>query len=154
MPYTANTKAGATCIALASTANFRKWKDHGPILVGPASGYEPRLAGGHPQGSFESSNLSFRHGRWLLIFHAAIRDVGSATWAVASDRMDSFRMDKMWLFWADGLGVEVLRDRGTRSLLAGVVGGCLRFAETDWADPQPAATPITEREALRRWQSA
>ena len=84
MPYTANTREGATCIALSSTADFKTWKDHGPILVGPASGYEVRLWGGHPQGSFESSNLSFRGGRYILIFGASIRGRGPGTWAVAS----------------------------------------------------------------------
>ena len=154
MPYTANTKEGATCIALASTADFKKWKDHGPILVGPATGYAPKLTGGHAQGSFESSNLSFHNGRWLLIFHASIRDMGRATWAVASDRIDSFSMDKMWRFWTDGLCVEVVRNQGTRSLLAGMSGGYLRFAETDWSEPQPLARNITERDALQRWQTA
>ena len=153
MPYTANTKEGATCIALASTADFKRWKDHGPILVGPASGYEPRLAGGHPQGSFESANLSFRNGRYFLIFHAAIRGVGRGTWAATSDRIDAFSMDKLYTFWNEGACIEVVRDDGTRSLLAAVVGGCLRFGEVDWSAPQPVARTITDREALQRWQS-
>ena len=153
MPYTANTKEGATCIALSSTADFKKWKDHGPILVGAASGYEPHLWGGHPQGSFESSNLSLRNGRYILIFHASIRDVGRGTWAVASDRIDSFRRDKLWRFWEGPGCTEVVRDQGTRSLLAGMEGGYLRFGEVDWSVPQPVASTITEREALQRWQS-
>jgi hypothetical protein len=153
MPYTANTKEGATCIALASTADFKKWKDHGPILIGPASGYEPRLTGGHPQGSFESSNLSFRNSRYFLIFHAAIRGLGRGTWAATSDRIDSFSMDKLYLFWQEGMCVEVVRDHGSRSLLAGVSGGCLRFGEVDWAEPQPVAKTITDRETLLRWHS-
>ena len=153
MPYTANTKEGATCIALTSTADFKKWKDHGPILVGPASGYEPRLPGGHVQGSFESANLSFRNGRYFLIFHAAIRDLGRGTWAATSDRIDAFSMDSLYTFWKQGACIEVVRDNGTRSLLAGVIGGCLRFGEVDWSQPRPVAETITEREALQRWQS-
>jgi hypothetical protein len=39
MCYTANTKEGASCLALCSTADWKKWKDHGPIIVGPTSGY-------------------------------------------------------------------------------------------------------------------
>jgi len=151
MPYTGNTKEGATCIALSSTSDFKKWKDHGPILIGPASGYEPKLTGGHPQGSFESCNLSFRNGRWILVFHAAIRDVGRGTWAVTSDRIDSFSMDDMWRFWADGACTEVVREHGTKSLLAGLAGGCIRFGEVDWAAPQPVARTITARETLRWW---
>ena len=152
MPYTANTRAGATCIALSSTADFKTWKDHGPILVGPATGYEPRLGGGHPQGSFESSNLSFRHGRYLLIFGATIRQRGGGTWAVASDRIDSFSREKIWRFWEDGALVEVMRNEGTRSLLAGTVGGNLHFGEVDWAEAQPVAKTIRDRTTLERWQ--
>ena len=118
-----------------------------------ATGYEPKLTGGHKQGSFESSNLSFRNGRYFLIFHAAIQGLGRGTWAATSDRLDSFSMDKMYLFWKDGVCVEWVREKGTRTLLAGMIGGCLRFAEVDWADPQPVATTITERKDLERWQS-
>jgi hypothetical protein len=153
MAYTANTKAGATCIALTSTKDFRQWKDHGPILIGPASGYEPKLWGGHTQGSFESANLSFRKGRWMLVFHAVIRDKGRGTWAVQSDRIDSFRADKMWRFWDDGACVEVMRDQGDQSLLAGVVGGCIKFGEVNWAAPHPVARTLKRREELERWQS-
>jgi hypothetical protein len=153
MPYTANTKKGATCIALASTADFRKWKDHGPILIGPAGGYEPRMEGGHPQGSFESSNLSFRNGRYLLIFNAAIRNLGRGCWAAASDHMDSFSMDSLYPFWNEGACIEVVRDKGARSLLAGLNGGCIHFGEVDWSEDRPVAKTITEREVLARWQA-
>ncbi len=154
MPYTANTREGATCIALASTADFKRWRDHGPILVGPASGYEARLWGGHPQGSFESPNLSFRRGRYILIFQASIRGMGPGTWAAASDRIDAFSREPIWRFWAEGGCVEVVRDQGTRSLLAGIhAGGHLRFGEVDWAQPSPAARTIAEPEVLRGWQS-
>ena len=153
MPYTANTREGATCIALTSTADFKKWKDHGPILLGPATGYEPRIEGGHPQGSFESSNLSFRNGRYFLIFNASIRNLGHGSWAATSNRIDSFLTDKFYNFWKDAGCIEVVRDKGTRSLLAGVMGGCLRFGEVDWSEPQPTARTITEREALQRWQA-
>jgi len=154
MCYTANTRQGAACLALASTADFRKWKDHGPIIVGPTSGYEPSFGGGHAQGSFESANLSFRHGRWILITKAPIRDRTVRTWAVTSPCVDSFRMDQMWPFWKDGVCIEVVRDQGTRSLLAGMVSGYLRFAEVDWAEAQPVARPITDRATLQRWNAA
>jgi hypothetical protein len=151
MPYTGNTKEGATCIAMSSTTDFKKWKDHGPILMGPASGYEPKLAGGHVQGSFESCNLSFRNGRWILIFHAAIRDVGRGTWAVASDRVDSFNAKNIWKFWVDGACTEVVREQGSKTLLAGLAGGCIKFGEVDWSAEQPMAKTVTDRETLERW---
>lgn len=154
MCYTANTREGAACLALASTSNFKKWKDHGPIIVGPASGYEPKLTGGHAQGSFESANLSLRNGRWILVTKAPVRDKSVRTWAATSDRMDCFRMDQLKPFWKEGVCVEVVRDQGTRSLLAGMVGGFLRFAEVDWAETQPQAHRITDRETLARWNPA
>lgn len=151
MSYTANTKEGASCIALASTTDFKKWKDHGPIIVGPNTGYEPKLTGGHAQGSFESAYLSHRNGRWLLVCKVPNRDKSARTWAGASDRLDGFRMEKMWPFWKDGICVEVVRDHGTKSLLAGMRAGYLVFAEVDWAEPQPAAKRITDRETLHHW---
>lgn len=153
MVYTANTREGAACLALASSRDFKRWKDHGPIITGPTSGYEPNLGGGHLQGSFESANLSFREGRWLLLTKAPIRDATVRTWAAASDRFESFRLDQMWPFWRDAIGIEVVRDRGTRSLLAGMAGGYLRFAEVDWAETRPSAREIKDRETLARWNS-
>lgn len=153
LSYTANTKEGASCIALASTKDFKTWKDHGPIIVGPTSGYEPTMTGGHAQGSFESASLSFRHGRWLLICKVPNRDKRARTWAGASDRIDSFKMDKMWPFWKEGICIEVVRSQGTRSLLSGMVAGYLRFAEVDWAEEQPVAKNIMDRETLRRWNA-
>jgi len=153
MSYSAATKEGAACLALASTADFRQWKDHGPIIVGPTTGYEPNLTGGHAQGSFESANLSFRQGRWILLTKAPIRDQRVRTWAAASDHLDSFRMDQMWPFWKDAIGVEVLRNQGPRSLLAGMVAGYLCLADVDWAEPQAQARKITDRDTLRRWNS-
>jgi len=153
MSYTANTKEGASCIALASTKNFKKWKDHGPIIVGPTSGYEAKLTGGHAQGSFESASLSYRHGRWLLICKVPNRDKRARTWAGASDRIDSFNMNTMWPFWKEGICVEIVRSLGTRSLIAGMVAGYLKFAEVDWAEEKPVAKNVTDRETLRRWNS-
>ncbi|MDW8308270.1 MAG: hypothetical protein RMK20_02735 [Verrucomicrobiales bacterium] len=153
MAYTANTREGATCIALASTRDWRRWQDHGPIIVGPTRGYEPKLGGGHAQGSFESAHITWRCGRWLLICKAPNRDPRARTWAGASDRLGGFRMEQMWPFWKDGICVEVVRDHGTRSLIAGMVAGHLKFAEVDWAEDQPAARPITDAATLRWWQS-
>jgi hypothetical protein len=153
MPYTANTKEGASCLALASTADFKKWKDHGPMVVGPTSGYEPSLKGGHAQGSFESANLSFRNGRWLLITKIPTRDKSARTWALASDRIDSFSLERKWAFWKDGICVEVVRNQGSRSLLAGMLAGFLRFAEVDWSEEQPTAKLITDHDQLLRWNS-
>jgi len=153
MVYTANTKEGASCLAMASTEDFIHWKDYGPILVGPATGYEAHLWGGHPQGSLESSNLSHRRGRWVLLVNASLRDKGRGCWALTSDRMDHFDLSEAHPFWPGAGCIEVVRDHGDRSLLAGVAaGGRLRFGEVNWADAQPEASFVT-REQLIRWQN-
>lgn len=151
MTYTANTKEGASCVALASTEDFRQWKDHGPILIGPVSGYEPRLWAGHPQGSLESSYLLRRKNRWFLIINASIRNKGRGCWIAESDRMDKFQFDTLRPFWKDCGCIELVRDRGSRSLLAGLVGGRLKFGQINWDVPEPIAEFVT-REQLVIWQ--
>jgi arabinan endo-1,5-alpha-L-arabinosidase len=152
MIYTANTKEGASCIAMCSTEDFRKWRDQGPILVGPGLGYEPRLWGGHPQGSLESANLSLRGNRWFLIINASLRGKGHGSWVMQGDRMDSFKLSDARAFWPGAGCIEVVRDEGSRSLLAGLAGG-IRFGEVDWAAPEPVARFLTSRDDLERWRT-
>lgn len=149
--FTANTREGASCLALASTTDLRHWQDHGPILVGPATGYEPRLWGGHPQGSLESACMIRRRGRWFLMVNAAIRDKGRGCWIAESDRMDRFDFGSLRRFWDDGACVEFVRHDGHRTLMAGLNGGRIRFGEVDWDAPQPKAHSVT-REELIAWQ--
>lgn len=151
MVYTANTKDGAACLALASTADFKRWKDHGPIVVGPTTGYEPNLGGGHAQGSFESAKLLRKNDRWYLLTKTPSRDKTTRTWAMVSDRIDRFSMDGMWPFWKQGVCLEVVREQGNKTLFAAMVGGFLKFGETDWSEPQPTAALMTDSETLQRW---
>ena len=152
MTYTANTSEGATCIALAGSANLVEWEDHGPILVGPAAGYEPRLEGGHPQGSLESNLLVNRGGRWLLTANLTMRGTSVRNWVFASDRMDCFDLETRREFWKDSGGVEVVKERGSRALLACFSGGYIRFGEVDWSQEKPTASFISSTEQLRVWQ--
>lgn len=151
MTYTGDTREGATCIALTSTADLTKWEDHGPILVGPADGYEPRMQGGHLQGSLESSNLSFRQGQWRLLAQFKRRDCEVRNWIFASDRMDAFDLASGREFWPGAYTTEVVEDRGTRSLLA--CASTIRLGEVDWADELPTARFIDTRERLQFWQT-
>ena len=150
MTYTANTRAGASCIALASTADFRTWQDHGPILIGTADGYEPHLAGGHPKGQLESSNLLYRCGRWRLLVQEKRRDMDVRNWIYESDRMDRFDYAAGREFWRDAYTVEVVRDRGTVSLLA--CTGTIRFGAVDWSEERPTAHFITMSTELKEHQ--
>jgi hypothetical protein len=152
MVYTANTREGATCLAMCSTADLKQWRDHGTILVGPSTGYEPKLWGGHPQGSLESANLSYRAGRWVLIVNASIRGKGGGCWIDQGERMDKFSYDRLRPFWPGAGCIEVVRDRGNRSLLAGIAdGGRLRFGVVDWSAAEPAARFVETAEELREW---
>jgi predicted GH43/DUF377 family glycosyl hydrolase len=151
MTYTANTAEGATCIALASTDDLERWEDHGPILVGPASGYEPRLQGGHPQGSLESSCVLQRSGKWYLHCHASIRGETNKNWVFESDRMDHFDLESRRMFWPAALGIEIVKEKGSRALLACFTGGRIRFGETDWSADKPTADFVSSREQLLSW---
>jgi len=63
-------------------------------------------------------------------------------------------MDKIWKFWDEGACIEVVRNHGSKSLLAGLAGGFLVFGEVDWADgSQPVTRRIRDRETLQRWSA-
>jgi hypothetical protein len=151
MIFTANTKEGASCIALVSTEDFKQWRDHGPICVGPASGYEPRLEGGHPQGSLESASLLHKGGRWLLLVKCKVRDSNKRSWIIESDRVDSFPFDQRREFWPGAMGIEVLEDRGDRSLLATFTGSQIRLGVADWAAAPPTGRFLENMDELKAW---
>lgn len=152
MVLTANTKAGATCIALFSTMDFKTWKDNGPILIGPEKGYEAKLWGGHPQGSLESANLSFREAKWRLIANCAIRNKGRGSWIWESGKLGDFRFEDARSFWPGAGCIESVADRGTQTLLAGLAdGGRLKFGIVDWSSPMPVAHFATDEE-LKTWK--
>lgn len=148
MTYTTNTKEGASCIALCSTADLAKWDDHGPILVGPKDGYVVTLYGGRPQGQLESSNLIHRNGRWYLCVQNAFYGSKTRNWVFESDRMDRFDLNNRRAFWEGAYTVEIVKERGTRSLLA--CTGPIRFGEVDWASEEPTGRFLTTDE-LKAW---
>jgi hypothetical protein len=152
MTYTANTAIGEACVALSSTDDLVTWEDHGPIMRSSKDGYEPVFAGGHRQASLESTNLLTRNGQWYLIVNGALRDVPERHHILESDRIDGFDMSTRREFWKEGGCIEVVKDRGSRSLLAGLIGRCIRFGEVDWSEPLPTARTITSREQLEAWQ--
>jgi hypothetical protein len=153
MCYTANTREGASCIALARArdASLAAWEDRGPILVGPAEGYEPSLEGRHPQGSLESALLEHRCGRWILVVNAARRGAQTRTWVHTSDRMDRFELGQGRELWSDAGCVEIVRERGSRALLAGVSAGVVRLGVVDWAADRPVVRSLAESDELGAW---
>ena len=151
--YTANTNEGATCIALCSSADLERWEDHGPILVGPAEGYEPRLEGGHTQGSLESCNLLTINGRWYLIANFTMRGETHRHWIFESNRMDRFDLANRRAFWGEGGGTEIIKNRESRSLLACFHGGYIRFGEADWSDTEPNARYFDSVDELLAWNA-
>jgi len=151
LTYTANTKEGASCVAMASTTDVKTWKDHGPILVGPRTGYEPSLWGGHIQGSCESTVLLKRGDRWFLLVGVKMYKQPGGFYVFISDRMDRFEFSKALPFFDGGI-CEIVRNDGDRSLMAGGVGGCIKFGQVNWSDPQPKLV-LVPREQLVNWQS-
>ncbi|MFB3829672.1 MAG: hypothetical protein ACE15B_23070 [Bryobacteraceae bacterium] len=149
MTYTANTRDPAPCVALASTTDLREWEDHGPILKGPVGGYEPRLQGGHPQGSLESSSLVHRNGRWLLLVHAARRGATVRNWVFESADMLRFDLDSGREFWPGAYTTEIVKEKDGRALLA--CAGQIRFGEVNWMDPRPTARFLRTREQIEAW---
>ncbi len=152
MIYTANTKTGASCIALCSTRDLKTWEDHGPILTGPTSGYEPKLEGGHKQGSLESAYLLNRKGKWYLLVKAALRGIPYRQGIIPGDRIDAFDFANGWQFWKEGVCIEVVKEREGRALIAGMVNGFIKFAEVDWSADRPAARTLETKEELAAWQ--
>jgi hypothetical protein len=156
MTYTANTREGASCIALASTNDLIAWADHGPILVGPNAGYQVvtsrqnPFGRGRPQGQLESSHLLSRNGRWYLFvqFHSAASAVRN--WVYESERMDAFCLSSGRAFWPGAYTVEVVRNRGAQSLLA--CTGPIRFGVVDWDQECPVGRFVATREELASWQ--
>jgi hypothetical protein len=157
MTYTANTRAGASCVTLASTTDLKTWEDHGPILTGPASGYEVEegisraslFGKGRPQGQLESANLLCRGGRWYLLVQAQLRGNPIRNWIFESDRMDAFDLAQGREFWPGAYTVEIVRDRGSQSLVA--CTGPVRFGVVDWAEKNPTASFITSSDELHAW---
>jgi predicted GH43/DUF377 family glycosyl hydrolase len=149
--YTASTKEGASCIALCSSSDLKTWEDRGPILVGPTSGYEPTLQGGHKQGCLESACMVRRKGKWFLIIKASTRIKPWRQWIIPGERIDHFDFADGWNFWKEGICVEIVKDRGQQSLIAGMVNGNLKFAEVDWSAPKPEAHNIERKEQFTPW---
>lgn len=154
MIFTANTRQGASCIAMTSTKDFKRWEDHGPICVGPATGYEPRLEGGHPQGSLESSNLFFRKGKWFLTVKAKVREEKRVNWIIESETNLKFDFARRREFWPGAMGIELARAKGDRNLLATFAGGHIKFGLTDWSQPTPTARFIESEDELAEWKVA
>ena len=150
MAYTANTGAGQSCIALTSTDDLKTWIDHGPILVGPGDGYEPRLDGNHPQSALESANLFQIGSAWFLQFmfrqeHQAIRN-----WIVSSESPFHFDFAKRREFWPGAYTMEIVKTKGSRYLLA--CAGAIRFGACDFAEPDPTAHFLDSADELIWWR--
>jgi predicted GH43/DUF377 family glycosyl hydrolase len=144
MTYTTNTCTGASCIAMQSTPDFRTWRDHGPILVGPLDGYAA-----DEQDQLESSNLVYRDGRWFLLTQGAHAGTGVHNWIYESNRPDHFEYERGREFWRGAYTVEIVKDHGQTSLLA--CTGPIRLGEVDWGQERPAARFLETRQELEAW---
>ena len=152
MAYTANTRDGASCIALTTTQDLEHWQDCGPIFTGPTDGYEHRPDGSQPQGQLESSNLIRKGDRWFLLAMFDTTKAKIQNWIFESDRMDHFEFSTGREFWHGAYTTEVVKEKGQRSLLA--CADSIKFGVVDWAASRPTARYITSREELLEWSKA
>jgi hypothetical protein len=98
----------------------------------------------------ESTNLLTKNGKWYLIVNASMRSP-IHHWVFESDRMDKFDFKAGREFWKEAGCIEVVKERGSKALLAGLING-IRFGEVDWSDETPTAHTIETREQLKAWQ--
>jgi predicted GH43/DUF377 family glycosyl hydrolase len=153
MTYTANTVQGASCVAMTSTDDLLNWTDHGPILVGARDGFEAALFVPHVQGQMESSNLVRKQGRWYLFVAEKRAEGKGRNWIYESDRMDAFEYSQGRPFWENAQKphtVEIVKDRGTKSLLAGV-SKTIRIGVVDWSKRPMTGRLIVDDEELEEW---
>ena len=152
MNYTAITRQGATCVALAGSDDLQEWIDHGPILIG-----KDRFEGDWPWLWFLESSALIRHNdRWLLFavdYHAV------NYWE--SDRMDQFDYAQKHTLW-DGIGpTELVWRDGPKWLLMGCHweedsyghgANVMRFGEIDFSQKDAQANMITDEKVIRCWR--
>ncbi len=81
----------------------------------------------------------------------ALRTTPWRQWIIPSDRVDKFDFANGGMFWKEGICVQMMKDRGNKSLIAGMVAGCIKFAEVDWSAPNPQAETIKAKEQLTAW---
>jgi hypothetical protein len=151
MSYTAVTRGGASCIALASTTDLVGWEDHGPILVGPSEGFVQVDPGDPaPQEPLDAACLLFAEGRWRLIAHLRLPGVNPTCWVFESDDLFSFDYGARREFWKDAYTAHPIKHAGARSLF--VCPGLVRFGEVDWSAPEPRVEYVMSAEALQAWK--
>ena len=65
--------------------------------------------------------------------------------------MGSFDFTAGREFWRDAYTVEVVKEHGTKALLA--CTGPIRFGIVDWSDENPVARFVTTAEELGTWRA-
>jgi hypothetical protein len=139
MNYCANTREGASCIALASTTDFKR-------LAGPRShlrrsgqrlrdAARGRSSPGQPGiGQHRASWRQMAHDRQGQSSREPLaRPTGSSRAIGTTGSTFAARRE----FWPEGFGIEIVRNRGDRTLLATFFGGYIRFGTVDWSADSP-----------------
>ena len=87
----------------------------------------------------------------MILFVKRLFPFSERMWVIANDRMDAFSFADRREFWPGGFGVEVVCDRGDRSLLATFSGGYIRLGTVTWSDAQPSARFLSSAGELATW---
>ena len=105
---------------------------------------------GREQEQLESSYLLTKNDKWYLLVQSKFRGSPLTNFIIESDRMDSFDLSQRREFWHGARPTEIVKERGSRSLLATTKP--IRFGEVDWSEEKPTAHFITSPEVLKTWQ--
>lgn len=141
--YTAVTKDGSGCVALACSRDLIRWEDRGPVFV--------LSQGGH----CESSNVQKVEDKYLLFFGGHGKD-----WSyVISDRPDRWLPQPQRSLGQGITAMEVIRKQGDAWLVAffrqniqPFHDGCRLFLGIiDWSVKQPRIEQLSEPGQLDGW---
>ncbi len=127
--YTAVTREGDGCVALASSADLLEWRDEGVAYAHSAWNH------------CESSNVQRRGHEWLLFFG------GHHAWSfVPSDNPLRWTGQPPQVLRNDITGMEVICREGERWLVAyfGLADYRLRVGVLDWSEAHPTIRDLTE----------
>lgn len=141
--YTAVTKNGKGCVALAVSKNLTEWVDKGPVFV--------LKKGGH----CESSNVQVIDGKYYLFFGGHGKN-----WSyVVSDSPEKWSEQPLKSLGEGITAMEVIKKKNNKWLVAffrqnikPFHDGCRLFlGSIDWNDKQPQIRQISEANELKEW---
>jgi hypothetical protein len=92
------------------------------------------------------------NGKWYLLVKTKLRDSDIHNWIYEADSiMGPFDLNSGREFWSGALGLRVIKDRGSKSMLGCFTGGTIKFGEVDWSEDKPTARFFGSIDELQSW---